>query len=107
MFSPISRDIGCRMRPACSNCGAKNPLVTSASIVPRSDESNKNRMVAGVFALLLGGLGMYEFYLGDIGRGIAMLLFCWTGISSVIGFIQGTIYLTESDEAISRVLNNK
>src|SRR5450756_1661882 len=53
MFSPLLRDIGWRMRPACSNSGAKNPRVTSASIVPRSDESNKNRMVAGVFALLL------------------------------------------------------
>lgn len=107
MFSPISRDIGRRMRPACLNCSAKNPIVMPASIIPRSDRSNKNRAVAGVFALLLGGLDVYELYLDDIDRGITMLLFCWTGIPSIIGFIRGIIYLTESNDAFSRVLSNK
>jgi TM2 domain-containing membrane protein YozV len=59
------------------------------------------------FSAAQSGLSVCEFYLGDIGRGIAMLLFCWTGISSIIGFIREIIYLTESNEAFSRVLNNK
>ena len=33
----------------------------------------KNRVTAGVLALLLGGLGVHRFYLGQTGKGILML----------------------------------
>lgn len=58
----------------------------------------KSKVVAGVLALLLGGLGIHKFYLGKIGMGILYLLFCWTGIPAIIGFIEGIIYLCSSDE---------
>jgi TM2 domain-containing membrane protein YozV len=29
---------------------------------------------------------------------ILYLVFCWTGIPAIIGFIEGIIYLTSSDE---------
>ncbi len=58
----------------------------------------KDRLVAAIFALLLGGLGIHKFYLGNIGMGIFYLIFAWTGIPEVIGFIEGIIYLTKSDE---------
>ncbi|MHA1521086.1 MAG: NINE protein [Promethearchaeota archaeon] len=62
----------------------------------------KDRMIAGILALLLGGLGVHKFYLGNIGMGILYLIFAWTGIPEIVGFIEGIIYLTKSDEEFYR-----
>lgn len=58
----------------------------------------KNKLVVGILALVLGGLGAQFFYLGKIGLGILMLIFCWTGIPSLIGLIHGIMILTMNDE---------
>lgn len=58
----------------------------------------KSKVTAGILGILLGDLGIHEFYLENIGLGILMLLFCWTAIPGIIGLIQGIIYLSESDE---------
>lgn len=95
-------------RPACPNCGAKNPLVaSSSSVAVQNNQSDESRVTAGVFAPLLGGLGIHEFYMGNAGIGVLMLLFCWTGIPSIIALIQGIIYLTESDQAFANALNGR
>jgi TM2 domain-containing membrane protein YozV len=36
-----------------------------------------------------------------VGLGILYLLFCWTFIPSVIGLIEGIIYLTMTDQAFA------
>lgn len=48
----------------------------------------KDELIGFLFALLLGGLGLHRFYLGETGWGIAYLLFSWTGIPTLIGFIE-------------------
>lgn len=58
----------------------------------------KSKTAAGVLAILLGGLGVHKFYLGKIGMGILYLLFCWTGIPSVIGLVEGIMYLCSNNE---------
>ena len=58
----------------------------------------KSKIVAGILGILLGGLGIHKFYLGKTGMGILYLVFCWTCIPSIIGFIEGVIYLCSSDE---------
>ena len=63
-----------------------------------SKPENK-KVVAGIFAILLGGLGVHKFYLGYTKEGIIQLilgLLC--GIGAIIGLIEGIIYLTKSDE---------
>lgn len=62
------------------------------------EKSEKNRIAAGIFAIVLGDLGVHKFYMGKIGTGILYALFCWTFIPGFIGFIEGVLYLTESDE---------
>ena len=57
----------------------------------------KNKVVAGVLAILLGGFGIHKFYLGKIKTGILYLFFCWTPIPYFVGFIEGIVYLTTSD----------
>ncbi|MHA1792887.1 MAG: NINE protein [Promethearchaeota archaeon] len=60
--------------------------------------TSPNKIVAGLLAIFLGGLGIHKFYLGKIGEGILYIIFCWTIIPSIIGFIEGIIYLVMSDD---------
>lgn len=60
--------------------------------------SGKSKTTAGILAILLGGLGVHKFYLGQTGKGILYLLFCWTYIPAILGVIEGITYLTSSDE---------
>lgn len=59
----------------------------------------KSKIAAGLFAILLGGIGIHHFYLGHVVLGILYILFCWTGIPSLVGLVEGILYLTQSDEA--------
>jgi TM2 domain-containing membrane protein YozV len=92
----------------CFECGSA--INAKAEICPRcgvrqhappsyigGSTGGKNRIAAALFALLLGGVGIHKFYLGLVGQGILYLLFCWTFIPAVIGFIEGIVYLTQSD----------
>lgn len=59
--------------------------------------SGKNRVTAGLLALLLGGIGAHKFYLNRPMEGIIYLLFSWTGIPAIIGLIEGIVLLSMSD----------
>ena len=58
----------------------------------------KSKTVAAILAILLGGLGIHKFYLRQIGWGIVYLVFCWSYVPAIIGFIEGIILLTMSEE---------
>ncbi len=66
--------------------------------------SQKDRVAAGLLGIFLGGLGIHKFYLGYTKEGVIMLVIslatCGIGASviSIIGLIEGIIYLTKSDE---------
>ena len=51
-------------------------------------EVRKDRTVALLLTLFLGGLGAHRFYMGDTGLGIVYLLFFWTLIPALIAFIE-------------------
>ena len=57
----------------------------------------KSKVGAAILALLLGGIGAQRFYLGKPGVGVLCILFAWTGIPALVGFIEGLIILVESD----------
>lgn len=69
--------------------------------------SNK-KILAGVLAILLGALGIHKFILGYNKEGIIILvitlilgiLTCGIAgwVMSILGLIEGIIYLTKSDE---------
>jgi TM2 domain-containing membrane protein YozV len=59
------------------------------------------RVVAAILAILLGWAGVHKFYLGMATPGIITLLvsiFTCGSIGSIIGIVEGIIYLTKSDE---------
>lgn len=58
----------------------------------------KSKIAAGLLAILLGGFGIHKFYLGKVGMGILYLVFCWTYIPALVGFVEGIIYLCSNDE---------
>lgn len=62
----------------------------------------KSKTTAGVLAILLGGFGIHKFYLGRWGWGIVYLLFCWTYIPAIVGFIEGIIYLVSNPKDFAR-----
>ncbi len=65
----------------------------------------KNKLAAGLLGIFLGGLGIHKFYLGQTGRGILYLVFFWTGIPAIIGFIEGIVLIASSDEAFNAKYN--
>jgi TM2 domain-containing membrane protein YozV len=62
--------------------------------------NGKSKLAAALFELFLRGIGIHKFYLGKTGQGILFILFCWTFIPSLIGFIEGIVFLTMTDDAL-------
>lgn len=48
----------------------------------------RDEVVGILLALFLGTFGAHHFYLRRVGLGILYLCFCWTGITTVLGFIE-------------------
>lgn len=98
----------------CPRCGVRQPVIPGmqppgypghALTAPGQSplvRSSKDRTAAGILALVVGGLGIHKFYLGQIGMGIVYLLFCWTLIPALIAFVEGIVYLTMSDQAFAQ-----
>ena len=114
----------------CTNCGTMLPISPmpmqpaggyQAQKLPGADK----KIAAGICGIVLGGLGIHKFVLGYQQEGIIMLsvylvsfilaiVTCGIAtplifITTVIGIIEGIIYLTKSDEEFVQtyVLNKK
>jgi TM2 domain-containing membrane protein YozV len=63
------------------------------------------KVLAGVLAIVLGGLGVHKFVLGYTQEGIIQLILgvVTCGIGGVIGLIEGIIYLTKTDEEFYQI----
>ena len=57
--------------------------------------AGNDRVVAAILAIFLGDFGIHHFYTGDTKHGIWHLVFFWTGIPGLIGFIEGLIWLVD------------
>jgi TM2 domain-containing membrane protein YozV len=66
------------------------------------------KLVAGILAILVGSLGVHKFILGYTTEGVIMLLVtvltCGIAgvVMSIVGIVEGIIYLTKSDEDFVR-----
>jgi TM2 domain-containing membrane protein YozV len=103
----------------CVNCGAAMPNFTSPmQQYPQQGQQKlpgaDKKLAAGLTGILLGGLGIHKFILGYQQEGIILLsvyavsfiiamVTCGIGtplilVPTIIGIIEGIIYLTKSDE---------
>jgi len=95
-WAPVS---GSKVCPACHLT-----LDTSTAVCPRCGlvqpplGPGKNRLVAAALALILGGFGLHKFYLGRMWTGFLYLVLSWTGIPSLIAWIEGIGYLIKNDD---------
>ena len=90
----------------CPKCGVRqqSPIFSAGSIgnLGAVAPNGKSKLAAALFALFLGSFGIHKFYLGQTGWGIAYLLFCWTGIPTIVSFIEGILLLVMGDEDFNR-----
>jgi TM2 domain-containing membrane protein YozV len=71
---------------------------------------SEKKIVAGICGILIGGLGVHKFILGYTKEGIIQIVLSVVtcGIGGIIGFIEGIIYLTKSDEDfVNTYITNK
>lgn len=62
---------------------------------------DRSRLAAGLLGILLGGLGIHNFYLGYTGKGVAQLLLTFTfffaPVSWIWGLIEGILIITDKE----------
>jgi TM2 domain-containing membrane protein YozV len=58
------------------------------------------KVLLGIIAILLNGLGIHKFMMGYSKEGIIQIVatFLTCGFAGIVGIIEGVIYLTKSDE---------
>lgn len=67
----------------------------------------KNKTVAALLALFLGGLGIHKFYLDRPVLGLIYLLFCWTFVPAFISLFEGVYYLLMSPQDFDLAYNRR
>jgi TM2 domain-containing membrane protein YozV len=94
----------------CANCGTEKDPGSSVCprcgfvgvVPPAANPLQKSRIAAGLMGILIGSLGVHNFYLGYTGKGIAQLLLTLLScgflypISYVWGLIEGIMILTNN-----------
>ncbi|MGH9907123.1 MAG: TM2 domain-containing protein [Pyrinomonadaceae bacterium] len=66
------------------------------------------KVIAGILAIVLGALGVHKFILGYTTEGVIMAAITVVScgilaiVPSVIGIVEGIMYLTKSDEEFVR-----
>jgi TM2 domain-containing membrane protein YozV len=98
----------------CTNCqapltnvaGGYQPMqsVHPGAITDWKALGGDKKIVAGILGILVGGFGVHKFVLGYTTEGIIQIAISLVtcGVGSLIGLIEGIIYLTKSDEDFVR-----
>ena len=91
--------------PEFGQASGAPPLIST----PIKDDRASPKIAAGICGILLGYFGVHKFILGYTGAGLIMLLvtlltcFMAAPIMSIIGLIEGILYLTKSDQEFVRI----
>jgi len=86
---------------SCPHC--RFPLLIRQSTIPISlPIEYKNRGLAVLLSLLLGGIGAHKFYVDKPRAGVLYFLFCWTFIPVIFGVIEAIQYGSMSDDVFQQ-----
>lgn len=64
-------------------------------VVVKTSEKKVNKTIYAVLTILFGTIGINKFYAGKVRSGILSLLFCWTGIPTILSIAEFITVLTE------------
>lgn len=67
----------------------------------------KSKNVAAILAFFGGFIGLHRFYLGQVGLGVLYALFVFTGLSVILGILDGILFLTMSEEVFDAKYNSR
>jgi len=104
-FHRIGR--GAKVDFEASDGSAVSIFPLGMSVARYEQLNDKNKLVASLLALLLGGLGIHKFYLGYKRSGFVMLALFFAGavtlglttfVALAVAFIEALIYLCKSEE---------
>lgn len=63
------------------------------------NNTESKKVLCGIVAILLGGLGIHKFMLGYTKEGVIQIVSnVACGAGAIVGIIEGIMYLTKSDE---------
>ena len=100
----------------CPNCGL--PLPPGCTICPRCNSQvgdgqgmpffppQKSRLIAGLLAIFVGGLGIHNFYLGYNDRGLLQILLTTVGSIFTCGLSAGAVAIWALVEGIMLLTGN-
>lgn len=83
----------------------KEPNYFDAPEKPARTKQSHNKVVAGLLAIFLGGLGLHKFYLGQNKAGVIYLLFFWTYVPALLGLFEGISLLMYTEENFNKKFN--
>lgn len=63
-----------------------------------TNKYKKNRILAGILAILFGGFGVHKFYIGKNLQGFIYLFLVWTYVPIFVAFIEGILYFKCTQE---------
>ncbi|MBI4917006.1 MAG: TM2 domain-containing protein [Acidobacteria bacterium] len=72
---------------------------------PHTTTQENKKLICGLLGILLGGLGIHRFMLGDTKGGVIRIVITVVtcGVGSIIGLIEGIIYLTKTDQEFYQI----
>lgn len=83
----------------------ENPNINIVNNNAQKDEGKLvNKWVYVALALLLGTFGAHKFLAGKNGQGVLYVVFCWTGIPSIVSFIEGIVAIFKKADANNEIL---
>jgi TM2 domain-containing membrane protein YozV len=98
-------------RGYCAECESKAPGAPPGQLSPVSPGTPpvqmhpwpmKSRSVSIGLALVFGGFGAHKIYLDKPGKGLLYMMFCWTGIPTLLGIVDAVKYIRMEDEEFQR-----
>ncbi len=76
---------------------------------PSVASRGKEKTIAGILGILLGGLGVHHFYLGSTTAGVIELIatICTCGLAGLVGIVEGVLLLVMNDEEFNARYNRR
>lgn len=92
----------------CPKCGTKVSIDGTVPVTgapsPVVGGKTVDKLAFSLLALLLGTFGIHRFYAGRVFSGIMYILFCWTGIPSILGIIEFIVAIVKDSDQNGRLV---